>query len=128
VTLYGQRVQGGKDAWNVQDALSLSVIIRKKSPILSGSFAERDLQLKASCATSSPCSSELTFAIVYTGCLKLQVSFRKRATNYRALLLRITSKGKITYACLPACIFTPYTPKCVVCCSVLQRVYIHPHT
>ena len=34
-------VQGGKEAW---DALSLLVIL-PESPIISGSFAERDLQL-----------------------------------------------------------------------------------
>ena len=38
------------------------------------------------------------------GCLKLQVSLRKRATNYRALLQKITYKGKASYACLPPCI------------------------
>jgi len=31
------------------------------------------------------------------GCLKLQVIFRKRATNYRALLWKMTYKGKEPY-------------------------------
>ena len=35
------------------------------------------------------------------GCLKLQVSFRKRATNYRALLRKMTSKDKASYASSP---------------------------
>jgi len=36
--------------------------------------------------------------------LKLQVSFCKRATNYRALLRKITRKGKAFYGCSPLCI------------------------
>jgi len=37
------------------------------------------------------------------GCLKLQVSFRKRATNYRALLQKETCKDKASYASSPPC-------------------------
>jgi len=37
------------------------------------------------------------------GCLKLQVILRKRATNYRALLQKMTTKDKATYdSCLYA--------------------------
>ena len=35
------------------------------------------------------------------GCLKLQVIFRKRATNYRALLLKMTYKDKASYGSSP---------------------------
>ena len=37
------------------------------------------------------------------GCLKLQVSFRKRATNNRALLRKITYKDTASYASSPPC-------------------------
>jgi len=35
------------------------------------------------------------------GCLKLQVSFRKRATNYRALLRKLACKDKASYTYSP---------------------------
>ena len=37
------------------------------------------------------------------GCLELQVSFRKSATNHRSLLLKMTSKDKASYGSLPPC-------------------------
>ena len=37
------------------------------------------------------------------GCLKLQVIFRKRATNYRALLRKITYEDKASYDSTPPC-------------------------
>jgi len=36
-------------------------------------------------------------------CLKLQVIFHKRATNYRALLQKMTYKDKASYGSLPSC-------------------------
>ena len=36
----------------------------------------------------------------YIVCLKLQVSFRKRATNYRALLWEMTYRDKASYGSL----------------------------
>jgi len=38
------------------------------------------------------------------GCLKLQVYFRKRVTNYRALLRKMTYEDKASYVSLPPCI------------------------
>ena len=38
-----------------------------------------------------------------TRCLKLQIIFGKRATNYRALLRKITYKDKASYAFSPPC-------------------------
>jgi len=38
------------------------------------------------------------------GCLKLQVSFCRRATKYRALLRKMTSKDKVSYDSTPPCI------------------------
>jgi len=40
------------------------------------------------------------------GCLKLQVSFCKRATNYRALLRKTTHKDKSSYGSLPLCMWS----------------------
>ena len=37
------------------------------------------------------------------GCLKLQIIFRKRATNYRALLRKTTSKDMASYGSSPSC-------------------------
>jgi len=37
------------------------------------------------------------------GCLKLQVIFRKRATNYRALLRKMTCEAKASYDSTPPC-------------------------
>jgi len=39
------------------------------------------------------------------GCLKLQVIFRKRATNYRALLREMTCEDKASYKSSPPCRF-----------------------
>ena len=62
------------------------------------------------------------------GCLKLQVIFRKRTTNYRALLRKMTHKDKASYESSPPC--TSYTPdeesitKIFSQKSTLQRVFI----
>ena len=37
------------------------------------------------------------------GCLELQVIFRKRATNYRALLRKMTCKDKASYDASQPC-------------------------
>ena len=37
------------------------------------------------------------------GCLQLQVIFRRRATNYRAFLRKMTYKDKASYAASPSC-------------------------
>ena len=41
------------------------------------------------------------------GYLKLQVSFRKRATNYRALMRKMTNKDKAPYVSSPPCTCVP---------------------
>ena len=42
--------------------------------------------------------------VVYRiGCLKLQVIFRKRACNYRALLRKMTYEDKASYGSSPPC-------------------------
>jgi len=49
------------------------------------------------------------------GCLKLQVIFRKRATNYRALVRKMTCGDKASY---------DSTPPCRVCCIRQQTTHI----
>ena len=53
----------------------------------------------------------------HIGCLKLLVMFRKRATNYRALLRKLTYKDKASYDPTPPCMIL-----CVYC------VCFCPHT
>jgi len=55
------------------------------------------------------------------GCLKLQVIFRERATNYRALLRKMTYKDKASYEPSPPCTeCTTYNGK--------ERVYRNSRT
>jgi len=42
-------------------------------------------------------------ACLKLACLKLQVNFRKRATNYMALLREITYEDKASYGSSPPC-------------------------
>jgi len=59
------------------------------------------------------------------GCLQLQVSFRKRAIDYRALWQRITYKDKACYGSSPPCtIHNGY----LSCCSGTQRTSLFVHT
>jgi len=79
------------------------------------------------------------------GCLQLRVSFRKRATNHRALLLKMNHEDKASSGSSPPCIMHPMpnirhfrhyyawlgillvssSYSCVaVCCSVLQCVAV----
>ena len=61
----------------------------------------------------------VTYRVAKTqGCLKLQVIFRKRAINYRALLRKITYQNKAPYgssAPCTLCLFMWYHS--AVCCS-----------
>jgi len=56
-----------------------------------------------------------------TGCHKFQVSFRKRATIYRALLRKETYKDKASYASSPTC-----SPPCTLHWHV-YTLYWHTH-
>jgi len=67
------------------------------------------------------------------GCLKLQVNFRKRATNYRALLQKMTYQDKASYGSSPPCSLILYSPLCVfasraplcICICVCFTMYLH---
>jgi len=48
------------------------------------------------------------------GCLKLQVIFHKRATNYRALLRKMTYKDKASYESSPPCVWQDSSRRCDV--------------
>ena len=52
------------------------------------------------------------------GCLKLQVNFRKRATNYRALLRKMMMLHS------PLCVFASRAPLCI-CIQVCFTMYLH---
>ena len=57
------------------------------------------------------------------GCLKLQVIFRKRATNHRALLRKMTYKDKASYDSLPPCTCTK--PKTAAVADSVMEFYIY---
>jgi len=108
----------------------------QKNPMINRSFPERDLQLKASSASSPPCSNMINSQMIWDsnnitrqiplkmlhptsvstgwrrplGCLKLQVIFRKRATNYRALWQKTTYKDKVSCGSSPPCFITRLIP------------------
>jgi len=84
-------------------------------------------------ATPYECIHTLYLTCLYyrvrrpTGCLKLQVIFRKRATSYRALLRKMTCTGKASYgSSLPCSVFPLWTwhKRVNVCMNVYyERMY-----
>ena len=68
-----------------------------KSPIISGSFAKNDLRLKESYGSSCLVLSKQEDPQMS------QVIFRKRATNYTALLRKLTYKNKTSCGSMPPC-------------------------
>ena len=74
----------------------------QKSPIFSGSFVETDLQLRGSYECDMH-AGDTTGWRRLIGSPKLQISFHKRATKYRALLLKMTYKDKEPYESSPPC-------------------------
>ena len=84
----------------------------QKSHIINGSFAKNDQKkylTKRRILKSIVLFLVLlwqTFSIGWRrlmGCLKLQVVFRKRATNYMALLRKMTYEDKASYDSTPPC-------------------------
>jgi len=70
-------------------------------------------------STSLSCTAQLKLWRRYRGCLQLQVIFRKRATNHRAFLRKLTYKDKASYRSLPPCMNESLPP-----CLISHR----PHT
>ena len=60
----------------------------------------------------------------FIGCLKLKVSFCKRATNYRTLLREMTYKDKASYGSSPLCTHK-YIYRCA--CTCTHHAYCCPH-
>ena len=62
------------------------------------------------------------------GCLKLQVSFCQRATDYRAFLRKETYKDEASYASLPP-VITPaiqrYAAPYSRCMPIYRHIYIY---
>jgi len=58
------------------------------------------------------------------GCLELQVIFRKRATNYRALLQKMTYGDKASYDSTPPCTTERLYPV-YNSCVLLQQSILH---
>ena len=59
------------------------------------------------------------------GCFELQVIFRKRATNYRDLLWKMTCKDKASYDSTPPCLNCRFVNVCV-CVRVSECVRVAP--
>ena len=68
-----------------------------KEPLISGSFAERDLQRKAPSTRCVGISGDTPFVLA-------QKEFHKRATNYRALVREMTYEDKASHGSSPLCI------------------------
>ena len=90
----------------------------QKSPTISGSFVSHECTLyenafvyitHAFVATSCKCKGMCNVRSCNTGwrrhigCHKLQVIFRKRATNYRAFSREMSCKDKVSYGSPPPC-------------------------
>jgi len=108
---------------------------------VSGVWLRRGLSLLAFCSASINTVNGTGWQRPI-GCLKLQVIFRQRATNYRALLQKMTYNDKASYGSSPPCskysidLGRQFGNKVIDCivqqcvagyCSVLQQQVIIIH-
>jgi len=78
------------------------------------------LSLSLSCFLNfSLASSVITGWRRLIGCLKLQVIFRNRATNYRAVLRKMTHEDKTSYDSTPPCISCYFSHSLYISCCIL---------
>jgi len=91
----------------------LQIIFHKRATKYRSFLRKMTYKDKGSYESSPPCTTqqdgkEPLFAGSRRpiGCLKMQVIFRERATNYRALLQKMTYKDKAFYASSPPCYTT----------------------
>ena len=67
-----------------------------------------DIHTIHTCPSVGKCVKICTGWRRLTGSPKLQIIFHKRATTYRALLLKMTNKDEGSYESSPPCILTSY--------------------
>jgi len=60
----------------------------------------------------------------HIGCLKLQVVFRERATDYRALLREMTYEDKASYDSTPPCVCVRSKVSCTQNSSICRSLYL----
>jgi len=84
-----------------QSQIESRTSLSAKEPLISGSFAERDLQLEASYASSPPC-------IQCQSQIESCTSLSAKEPLIRALVRKMTPKDKESYGSSPPC----NTPKC----------------